>query len=69
MLSAEFGTENEDEVIKKILTDGTAQPAEVSSAPPMLALQHHENHSLTHWEQFGSRQGATNDSMSSMRAK
>lgn len=29
-LSAEFDTENEDEVIKKILTEGTAQTVEVS---------------------------------------
>lgn len=33
ILSAEFGTENEEEVIKKILTNGTAQTVEVSLLP------------------------------------
>merc|ERR1712000_86024 len=46
ILSAEFDTEDEDEVIKKILTEGTAQTVEI-----------------------GGRQGATNESMSSMRVK
>ena len=46
ILSAEFDTEDEDEVIKKILTEGTAQTVEM-----------------------GGRQGATNESMSSMRVK
>ncbi|UNI15155.1 hypothetical protein JDV02_001718 [Purpureocillium takamizusanense] len=45
-LASEFGTEDEDEVIKKILTEGSMQTIEMPS-----------------------RQGVTNDSMSSMKAR
>ncbi|KAJ6445632.1 membrane-associating domain-containing protein [Purpureocillium lavendulum] len=45
ILTSEFGTDNEDEVIKKILTEGTMQTVEMPS-----------------------RQGVTNESMSSMKA-
>ncbi|KZZ94759.1 Ribosome maturation protein SBDS [Moelleriella libera RCEF 2490] len=46
ILHAEFGTDDEDEVIKKILKNGSKQTVEMPG-----------------------RQGATNDSMSSMRTK
>lgn len=36
ILSSEFDTEDEDEVIKKILTEGTAQTVEVSFSFPSL---------------------------------
>lgn len=39
-LENEFGTHNEDEVIKQILEKGTLQESEVSSPSPFLSHTH-----------------------------
>jgi hypothetical protein len=70
-MHSEFGTDNVDEVIKKILQSGTVQTMEVSKPPsvPLHTCTIREPAADTLPHQMPSRQGVTNDSMSSMRSK
>lgn len=66
-LESEFNTSDEDEVIKKILEEGTMQTMEVSRSM-LLHATHMDCRRLTGvLVQMPSRQGVTNESMSSMR--
>jgi len=64
-LENEFGTKNEDEVMKKILENGTIQSSEVRSigAPPHTPL-----HMLIIVPQNPERIGNTNDTKGAMQA-
>lgn len=66
-LETEFGTSDEDTVIKKILEGGTAQ--EMTVRNPLFLMLGGTRMAYLTTRQMGERQGCTNDSFNSMRSK